>query len=94
MILQVRCLCCGRSGSEWLWARGPESVPYRAAALGLANGVIGILFGCGVSLPVSKIAAWPSAISPLSVIVPAVFLGYYPARKAANLELIEALRFQ
>ncbi|MEO8126370.1 MAG: ABC transporter permease [Bryobacteraceae bacterium] len=70
-------------------------------ALGLAGGVIGILLGCGVSLLVSKIAAWPSAISPMSVIVSAVFsmaigvfFGYYPARKAANLDPIEALRFE
>ncbi len=70
-------------------------------ALGLAGGVIGILFGCGVSVLVSKIAGWPSAISPVSVIVSAlfsmaigVFFGYYPARKAANLDPIEALRFE
>ena len=70
-------------------------------ALGLAGGLIGILIGCGVSLLVSKIAGWPSAISPVSVIVSAlfsmaigVFFGYYPARKAANLDPIEALRFE
>jgi len=69
--------------------------------LGLAGGLIGVIFGCGVSILLSKVFAWPSLISPVSVVVSAafsmaigVFFGYYPARKAANLDPIEALRFE
>jgi ABC-type antimicrobial peptide transport system permease subunit len=44
---------------------------------------------------------WPQLISPVAVADSAlfsmaigVFFGYYPAKKAANLDLIEALRFE
>jgi putative ABC transport system permease protein len=69
--------------------------------LGLAGGAIGILFGCAISVLLSKVFDWPSLISPVAVIVSAVFsmaigvcFGYYPARKAAGLDPIEALRFE
>jgi len=69
--------------------------------LGLTGGLIGVLFGCGVSILLSKVFDWPSLISPASVVISAVFsmaigvfFGYYPARKAANLDPIEALRFE
>jgi len=69
--------------------------------LGLTGGVMGILLGCGVSVMLSKVFDWPSLISPVSVVVSALFsmaigafFGYYPARKAANLDPIEALRFE
>jgi putative ABC transport system permease protein len=69
--------------------------------LGLAGGIIGILAGCALSVILSKVFDWPSLISPVAVIVSAVFsmaigvfFGYYPARKAANLDPIEALRFE
>jgi len=69
--------------------------------LGLAGGAAGILFGVAVSMLLSKVFDWPALISPAAVIVSAifsmaigVFFGYYPARKAANLDPIEALRFE
>ncbi len=69
--------------------------------LGLAGGLIGILTGVGIAFALSKAFNWPSLISPVAVVVSAVFsmaigvfFGYYPARKAAALDPIEALRFE
>jgi putative ABC transport system permease protein len=69
--------------------------------LGLAGGIVGILTGVGISVALSKVFNWPGLISPTAVVVSAafsmaigVFFGYYPARKAANLDPIEALRFE
>ena len=70
-------------------------------ALGLAGGFAGIVFGVGISLALSGVFNWPTLISPVAVVVSAVFsmaigvfFGFYPARKAANLDPIEALRFE
>jgi putative ABC transport system permease protein len=69
--------------------------------LSLVGGVIGVLFGIGIELVISKWLGWPTAISPLSVIVAVLFsvlvgvgFGYYPARKAAALDPIDALRYE
>jgi putative ABC transport system permease protein len=69
--------------------------------LGLAGGLAGIFAGVGISLLLSKVFNWPGLISPWSIVLSAgfsmaigVFFGYYPARKAANLDPIEALRFE
>jgi ABC-type antimicrobial peptide transport system permease subunit len=72
-----------------------------SVVLGLMGGLTGILFGVGVSRLISRIFQWPQLISPLAIAGSAafsmaigVFFGYYPARKAANLDPIEALRFE
>jgi ABC-type antimicrobial peptide transport system permease subunit len=72
-----------------------------SVVLGLLGGVAGILTGVGASLILSKLFNWPQLISPLAVVGSAVFsiaigvfFGYYPARKAAALDPIEALRFE
>ena len=69
--------------------------------LGLVGGVAGVVFGVGISLLLSNVFHWPGLISPASIVVSAlfsmaigVFFGFYPARKAANLDPIEALRFE
>ena len=72
-----------------------------SVVLGFLGGVTGILIGIGVSYALSRAFNWPQLISPVAVVGSAlfsmaigVFFGYYPARKAAALDPIEALRFE
>ena len=72
-----------------------------AAALSSSGGVIGILLGVATSKIVSAMTGWPSLISVSSIVVSflvssavGIFFGFYPARKAARLDPIEALRFE
>jgi len=72
-----------------------------AVILSSLGGTIGILFGVGFSELVSLKTGWPILVSPTSVVVAVafsaavgVFFGYYPARKAAQLDPIEALRYE
>jgi putative ABC transport system permease protein len=72
-----------------------------AIALSLIGGLIGIVVGAAASALISRVAQWSTDISLLSVMVSfgfsalvGVFFGYYPARKAAFLNPIEALRYE
>jgi putative ABC transport system permease protein len=72
-----------------------------ALILGLAGGLTGIAVGAGTSFGVSRFLHWPQLLSPVAMVGSAVFsmligvfFGYYPARKAAALDPIEALRFE
>jgi putative ABC transport system permease protein len=72
-----------------------------SVVLGLAGGLAGIALGIGISFLLSAGFGWPQLISPAAVVGSAafsmaigVFFGFYPARKAANLDPIEALRFE
>jgi putative ABC transport system permease protein len=72
-----------------------------ALALGLLGGAIRIVLGVGASVGISQLLQWPTAISFLAVFVAAAFaagigviFGYYPARKASQLDPIEALRYE
>jgi putative ABC transport system permease protein len=72
-----------------------------AIVLGLIGGVIGILFGVASSLAVSNLLEWPILIPPFAIVLStlfaiaiAVFFGFYPARKASQLNPIEALRYE
>jgi putative ABC transport system permease protein len=72
-----------------------------AVILSSLGGVIGILLGVGGSELVSMKTGWPILVSPASVVVAVVFsaavgmfFGFYPARKAAQLDPIEALRYE
>jgi putative ABC transport system permease protein len=72
-----------------------------AVSLSSLGGVIGILVGVGASEALSILVNWPTAISPLSVVLSfvfsalvGVFFGLYPAQKAAELDPIDALRYE
>jgi putative ABC transport system permease protein len=72
-----------------------------AVTLSLLGGVIGIVIGLAASALISHFAQWSTQVSPLSVLMAflfsalvGVFFGYYPARKAALLDPIDALRYE
>jgi putative ABC transport system permease protein len=72
-----------------------------AVILSSLGGIIGILLGVGGSELVSMKTGWPILVSSTSVVVAVafsaavgVFFGFYPARKAAQLDPIEALRYE
>ena len=72
-----------------------------AVALSSVGGIIGIAFGVGASRVLSVYENWPTLISLSSIVVSflfsaavGIFFGFYPARKAAALDPIEALRYE
>jgi putative ABC transport system permease protein len=72
-----------------------------AVVLSLFGGSIGIALGFALSQGVTYWMSWPTAVSPQAVLVAfgfaamtGVFFGFYPARKAAALDPIDALRFE
>ena len=72
-----------------------------AMVLSLFGGSAGVLFGVGASIGVSSMLQWPTRIPPLAIVIAVlfsagvgIFFGYYPARKAARLDPIEALRYE
>jgi putative ABC transport system permease protein len=72
-----------------------------AVTLSIVGGGIGVALGIGVARLVAKYAGWPVAVDSGSIAVAfvfsaliGIFFGFYPARKAAALDPIEALRFE
>jgi putative ABC transport system permease protein len=72
-----------------------------ALVLSLIGGIIGLLLGAGASQLISYSFKWPTLISPHSLLLSfsfaggvGIFFGFYPARKAAQLDPIEALRYE
>ena len=72
-----------------------------AVTLSAVGGIIGILFGFSATVVVSHIAGWRTLVPPVSVVLAfgfaafiGIFFGFYPARKASQLDPIEALRYE
>lgn len=72
-----------------------------AMVLSVCGGLMGIGFGLGAARVLARVLEWPTTVSPVSIAVAVVFsaamgifFGLYPARKAARLDPIEALRYE
>jgi putative ABC transport system permease protein len=72
-----------------------------AVVMAATGGLIGILLGVGSSEVIKQWAHWPTLIDPAIIVIAflfsgavGVFFGFYPARKAASLDPIDALRYE
>jgi putative ABC transport system permease protein len=72
-----------------------------AVTLSIVGGAIGIALGITASMLISYFAQWSTVVSPGSIVVAflfsalvGVFFGFYPARKAAYMDPIEALHYE
>ncbi|MBI3804525.1 MAG: ABC transporter permease [Nitrospirae bacterium] len=72
-----------------------------AIVLSFIGGLLGIGLGIGSSKLISSLVQWPTIVSPQSILLASavsiaigVFFGLYPARRAASLDPIEALRYE
>jgi len=72
-----------------------------AVTISILGGFIGILLGFGASKIVGNAMKWSVVVTPFSILLAVgfsmaigIFFGWYPASKAANLNLIDALRYE
>ena len=86
----------GAKGRHILWQFLIEAV-----IISVMGGIIGVLLGVGAAAAIKYIAGWPVFVQPYSVIlsfavctVTGIFFGWYPAKKASNLDPIEAIRYE
>lgn len=69
--------------------------------LSVTGGLIGVVCGIGAAVGINVFAHWPIQIQPWSVLLSfavcsatGIFFGWYPAKKAASLDPIEAIRYE
>lgn len=72
-----------------------------AILLSVTGGIIGVVLGVGGTYAINLLAHWPVAIEPWTIVMSfavctftGVFFGWYPAKKAAQLDPIEAIRYE
>lgn len=72
-----------------------------AVLLSVTGGLIGVFVGVGAAICINIFAQWPIQIQPWSVLLSflvctatGIFFGWYPAKKAARLDPIEAIRYE
>jgi putative ABC transport system permease protein len=72
-----------------------------ALTVSMVGGITGIILGIGSSYIISSAADWPVTVESATVLLAfsfsalvGIFFGYYPARKAAFLDPIDALRYE
>lgn len=72
-----------------------------AILISVTGGLIGVLFGVGASYGLSALLGWPVYVQPYSVMlsflvctITGVFFGWYPAKRASELDPIEAIRYE
>jgi putative ABC transport system permease protein len=69
--------------------------------MSVLGGLVGLIAGYGGSMLLARVTGWQTVVPPSAVLMAVgfsaavgVFFGYYPARKAAALNPIEALRYE
>jgi putative ABC transport system permease protein len=74
---------------------------YESVIISFTGGIIGILFGLSITLAITSIFDWQVIVTPKSMLiafgvctVTGIFFGWYPARKASQLDPIQALRYE
>ena len=72
-----------------------------SVVIGVIGGLLGVAFGCGAAMAIAKFGNFQTLITLAPILISfgfsvgiGLFFGIYPARKAAKLDPIEALRYE